>query len=188
MKKRKFVTAAALALCVAAASAGTVAYFTASDTAHNVITSGGVDIEVHEWADEARTQEFPEDGVDGVMPGMSVIKIVEAENVGVSSAWVRVRADKAIELAEGRTGEVDLTLLVMDIDTEHWTEQDGWYYYLEPLEAGETTEPLFTNVTFADNMGNLYQGSVATVDVTVQAVQTANNGTSALDAAGWPEE
>lgn len=188
MKKRKLVAAAAIAACVAAVSMGTLSYFTASDVAHNVITSGLVDIEVREWADEARTQEFPEDGVDRVMPGTSVTKIVEAENVGTNAVWVRIRADKAIELAEGRTGEIDLSLLAMDIDTEHWTEQDGWYYYLAPLEAGETTVPLFTSVTFAADMGNTYQGCTATVDVTVQAVQTANNGTSALDAAGWPEE
>ena len=35
-------------------------------------------------------------------------------------------------------------------------------------------------------MGNEYQNATATVDVIAQAVQTANNGTSAADAAGWP--
>ena len=37
-------------------------------------------------------------------------------------------------------------------------------------------------------MSNMYQNSKAVIDVTAQATQVANNGTSALDAAGWPEE
>ena len=36
-------------------------------------------------------------------------------------------------------------------------------------------------------MGNEYQNAEATVDVTAQAVQTANNGDSALTAKGWPK-
>ena len=35
-------------------------------------------------------------------------------------------------------------------------------------------------------MGNEYQNAAATVDISAQAVQTANNGTSALTASGWP--
>ena len=35
-------------------------------------------------------------------------------------------------------------------------------------------------------MGNVYQNSTAHVDVNAYAVQYANNGTGALDAAGWP--
>ena len=41
-------------------------------------------------------------------------------------------------------------------------------------------------MTFARSMGNLYQGSTATVSVLAQATQSANNGVSALEAAGWP--
>ena len=35
-------------------------------------------------------------------------------------------------------------------------------------------------------MDNAYQGATATVDVLAQAVQCANNGTSAQTASGWP--
>ena len=44
----------------------------------------------------------------------------------------------------------------------------------------------FTTVTFDPKMGNVYQNSTAHVDVNAYAVQSANNGTGALDAAGWP--
>ena len=35
-------------------------------------------------------------------------------------------------------------------------------------------------------MSNEYQYSTAAIDVKADAVQTANNGETALDAAGWP--
>ena len=36
-------------------------------------------------------------------------------------------------------------------------------------------------------MGNEYQGATATVDVLAQAVQTAHNGDTVVDAQGWPK-
>lgn len=182
--KKKVLALAVIAICLSILTMGTLAYFTAEERAHNIIATGGVDVTINEWADEAKTEAFSD--VTGVMPGVSVTKIVELENTGASDAWVRIRVTKAIQLAEGVTGDVDLSLVVLDIDTANWTEQDGWYYYNSALKPGETTAPLFTCATFATDMGNLYQGSTATVDVIAQAVQTANNGSSALDAAGWP--
>ena len=190
MTKKK-VRVLTIALCIALLAicvGGTLAYFTAQDKAHNVISSGSIEVDIHEWANEEKTEEFPEDGVDGVMPGSAVTKIVEIENTGLSEAWVRVKLNKAIILAEGVEAEVDLSLVTLDLNTKDWTEKDGWYYYNQPLAPGETTVPLFNKVMFAANMGNEYQKSEATVDVTAQAVQKANNGTSAAEATGWPEE
>ena len=45
------------------------------------------------------------------------------------------------------------------------------------------TEPLFENVTFHKLMGNAYQNSRTIVDVSAEATQVANNGTSAMTAA-----
>ena len=69
--------------------------------------------------------------------------------------------------------------------TNHWTEKDGYYYYTKPLKPGEVTAPIFTAVTFNADMGNEYQNATATVDVFAQAVQTANNGATVMDAQGW---
>lgn len=184
MKNKLFVIAI-VALLLATLAAGSLAYFTDEATAHNVITTGDVDIELREWADEDRAQRFPEDGVSGVMPGAEVTKIAEVANVGSGAAWVRARVDKSII----KTGQVpgDASLMTLDINTTDWTEKDGYYHYNKPLAPGEVTAPLFTTVTFATGMGNEYQNADAAVKVTAQAVQTANNGTSALTAAGWPE-
>ena len=76
--KRKFLILSVLALCFSLFAAETIAYFTADSKAHNVITTGGVQIAVQEWADEERTKPFED--VTGVMPETTVTKIVEIKN------------------------------------------------------------------------------------------------------------
>ena len=145
-------------------------------------TTGGVEIAVQEWADVEKTKPFED--MTGVMPGMTVTKIAEIKNTGASDAWVRVKVEKNIKLqGEGTpdTGLVELTL-----NTTDWTEKDGYFYYTKALKPGEVTAPIFTAVTFKADMGNEYQNATATVDVSAQAVQTANNGDAVMDANGWP--
>ena len=187
MRKRTILTIAAIVAMLALMIGGSVAYFSAEEKTQNVITTGGVDIELKEWADADKTTAFPTDGVDGVTPGTEITKIVEVTNTGASPAWIRVKAEKAIALAKADI-QPDLTLVELDLNTRDWTEQDGWYYYNRILAPEETTVPLFTAVTFSNAMGNEYQNSTATVAVTAQAVQSANNGGSATEAVGWPAE
>lgn len=186
MRKWKIVALCAVLACLAIAASGSLAYFTAQETAHNVITSGGVDIELKEWANENKTEPFPANGIQNVMPTAEVTKIVEVTNSGASPAWIRVKVDKTITLARELDAAPDTSLLELDINTVDWTEKDGYYYYNQALQPGETTPPLFTTVTFSSAMGNDYQNSTANIDVQADAVQIANNGTSALTATGWP--
>lgn len=183
--KRKLLILSALMIYVACFAAGTLAYFSAEDTAHNVITTGGVAIEVQEWADEERKTPFEDP--DGILPDTSVTKIAEIRNTGASEAWVRVKVTKAIELAQA--GRPNTALVALDLNTKDWTRgRDGYLYYNEALKPGEVTAPIFTTVTFNKAMGNEYQNAIAIVDVSAQAVQTANNGSSASEAQGWPAE
>lgn len=180
--KRKILILSVLAICIATLAAGTIAFFTAEGKAHNVITTGGVEIAVQEWADVEKTKPFED--LTGVMPNTTVTKIAEIKNTGASDAWVRVKVEKNIKLqGEGTpdTGLVELTL-----NTTDWTEKDGYFYYTKALKPGEVTAPIFTAVTFKADMGNEYQNATATVDVSAQAVQTANNGDTVMDAKGWP--
>lgn len=187
MKRRMFAVAV-IAGCLSLMVYGTLAYFTAEDTAHNVITSGEIDIELLEWADEGKTTPFPEDGISGVMPGTEVTKIVEVKNTGSNDAWIRVRVEKKILLSEGAEGESDSSLMQLNVDESSWIPgEDGFYYYNEILKSGDVTKPLFATVSFESSMGNLYQNSTATVDVSAYAVQADNNGQTAQDANGWPE-
>ena len=182
--KRKLLILSALVICIAILAAGSLAYFTAEDKAHNVITTGGVKIAVHEWADKEKTEPF--ENPTGVMPNTTVTKIAEIKNVGASDAWVRVKVDKNIVLkVEGVTP--DTSLVELTRNSADWTEKDGYFYYNAVLKPGDVTAPIFTAVTFKADMGNEYQNATATVDVFAQAVQTANNGATVMAAQGWPK-
>ena len=180
--KRKILILSVLVICFAMIAAGSLAYYTADTKAHNVITTGSVDIELNEWANEERTEKF--ENQTGVMPGKDVTKIVEVKNVGTGSAWVCVQmfVDVYAENGEGLPPE----RVKLDINDTDWTYFDGYYYYNKPLAPGATTEPLFTTVSFDEQMGNEYQNAEATIDITAIAVQSANNGETVLEATGWP--
>lgn len=180
--KRKLLILSVLAICIATLAAGTLAYFTSEGKAHNVLTTGGVEITVQEWADVEKTKPFED--LTGIMPGMTVTKIAEIKNTGASDAWVRVKVEKNIKL-QGE-GTPDTALVELKLNTADWTEKDGYFYYTKALKPGEVTVPVFTAVTFNATMGNEYQNATATVDVSAQAVQTANNGDTVMDAKGWP--
>ena len=184
--KRKLLIATIVVLVFSLSVAGTFAYFTQEETAHNIITTGSIDIDLIEKAIKDGKEVDFED-VDGVMPGMDVSKIVKVKNTCENPAYVRMSVEKSIELAKGVTGDPDRSLITLNFNTEDWTDGgDGYWYYNKVLKDGWTTEPLFTTVTFSTEMDNMYQGSTANVDVAAQAVQAANNGDSALTAAGWP--
>ena len=189
--KRKLLLLSVMVICIAIAAAGTLAFFNGDVTAHNVITTGKVGIAVNEYAkyDTDKTVERVkyENNQTGIMPGAKVDKIVVVSGEdGTADAWVRVKFTKSIQLADGKQGEVDLNLIKLEIGTGWIDGKDGWYYYDKAVKAGEEAAPALKSVEFDAAMDNTYQGATATVDVEAQAVQCANNGTSAQTASGWP--
>ncbi|MGN0745866.1 MAG: SipW-dependent-type signal peptide-containing protein [Aristaeellaceae bacterium] len=182
-RKRRLVLLA-LVLCIAAVTAtGTLAYFTAEETAYNVITTGVLDMILHETTTGGKP--FPKDGLDNLMPGMVVEKRVTVENAGSVEFYLRVAVDKAISPAKGIQAELNFDHITLDMNTADWTLRDGYYYYNRALLPGETTNPLFTTVTFAPEMGNEYMNARVEINVRAQAVQSRNNGDSPLTAVGW---
>ena len=131
--KRKLLILSVLAICVAMLAGGTLAFFTSEDKAHNVITTGGVEITLQEWADEAKTTPFKD--LTGVMPNTTVTKIAEIRNTGASDAWVRVKVEKNIRLQGD--GTPDTGLVELKLNTVDWTEKDGYYYYNKILKPGD---------------------------------------------------
>lgn len=187
-KIKKIAALAVVLACLAVGVQSTIAYFSATDTATNVITTGNIKIKLHEQRVGDNNNDGtlePFEDVVGVVPGDSVSKIVTVENTGNNPAWVRISLEKAISLAEGVEGEIDPSLVTFDIGDD-WVERDGWYYYTKVLNASETTTAFFNNVIFSENMGNMYQDSTVTVSLIVHATQTAHNGTSVWEADGWP--
>ena len=186
--KTKLLLLSVITVIAVTAAYGSLAYFTAEDTAKNSITAGNVKIELQEKMispDGEKTVPF-ENQLD-VMPGCTVSKIVQVKNTGGQPAWIRVSVEKAIELAENTQEEIDLSLVSYQINMDFWTEKDGYYYYNNSLAPGETTEPLLEAVDFSGKMSNVYQDSKAILTVNAYATQTVHNGISATDADGWPQ-
>ena len=171
--------------CAALIASGTLAFYSAEETAKNVMTTGKLDIDLKEETDGG--QPWPEKGFENIMPGMDVTKVVYGDNTGTMDVWLRVKLDKTITPAEGVEAELNFEKITLDINTADWTEKDGYYYYNKALRPGEKSVPLFTNVHFGAELGNEYMNAKAEIEVTMQAVQANNNGDSALTATGWPE-
>ncbi len=192
--KKKLLSLGVVVICLAILASGTIAYFSAEDTAHNVITTNGIGINIIEKteSDGGVLTDFPEGGISGVMPGTSVSKIVSVENDGGAEAWIRVQVEQGMKSADEKdmplTLNDDTPVMTFTVDTSKWILEDGWYYYHKPVAAGAVTDILFEEVHFAPEMGNEYQNCTANIEILAQAVQTANNGSTVMDAQGWPTE
>lgn len=198
--KRKALVLALLVICTSLIATGTYAFFSAQDTAHNVITSGNVGIELVEKTvdDSGAVVDFPTNGISGVLPGSSVSKIVSVTNNGVGEAWIRIKVVPSIVGANKTELPIELTvngsvipIMTFAVDESKWLiGADGCYYYKSSVPAGESTDILFDTVKFAKEMNNDYQKAQAILTVTAQAVQTANNpipdGGDVSGVKGWP--
>lgn len=181
MKKQKLVLFAALIICAAVITGGTLAFFTADETAYNVITTGSLSMDLIELTTDG--QPFPEKGIDGVMPGTSVDKIPFVKNTGSVDFYTRVTMEMRMTAADGST--LSDKFVSLDINTKDWTEKDGYYYYNYNVKPGEETKPLFTKVSFDKLMDNPYMNARLEIDIHAEAVQSKNNTDSPLTAEGW---
>ena len=182
--KKKLLFLISVVIILAFAISGTLAYFTDELVVQNVITTGNVELHM---ALEGGNDAIP------VMPGTKVTRPLEiTAGLGTAQAYVRVKYDVTILDAEGElmphTPEEAAQVVLIAEDTENWTEKDGWWYYNGEIANGQTTRPLYREIAFSgEHMDNDYQGCTVLVSVTAQGVQKANNGSSALEADGWPQ-
>lgn len=190
MKRKLAVVFGSIAV-LALFSTGTLAYFTAEAEADNVITAGNLDLKIHDRLGSGEI--FPEEGIQ-IMPGQTVEKSVTVENTGGHPMYLRVKLVTGVKDADGREDELSPTAkecLNIAINEEAWTyrEDDGYYYYADVLEAGETTPELFTEVVIdGPKVDNAYLGKTFTLNVDAYAVQSEHNGATVWEAFGWPED
>ena len=182
-KKQKIILAAVLMICMAIFATGTLAYFTAEETAYNVITTGILSMDLVE--ETTGGEPWPEEGISGVMPGMEVDKVPYVRNNGGIDFWTRISVSMTVTGENGN--ELSAEYISLDFNRESWTEKDGYYYCNAVVEPGRETEPLFTKVTFDTDMPNAYMNARIEIDVHAEAVQSRNNGISALTASGWTD-
>ena len=190
MKKKIFAVAVVL-ICLSVLASTTIAYFTDTDIARNVITSGGIEVNVLEQQLVNGTlQPYPSQPIP-VMPATTVSKIVSVHN-SEQVAWVRMNYTLTVYDADGKKMDIPADelakVIVIAPDATNWTEKDGWWYYNTAIASGETTKPLFEEVVFSGPyMDNKYQDCTVEIIVTAQGVQQANNGSTVMEALGWPE-
>ena len=76
--KKRMLTAALALCCLAVLATGTLAYFTAEETAQNVITMGSLKMELVELDEKGE----PWEDVENIVPGMEVTKEAFVKNTG----------------------------------------------------------------------------------------------------------
>lgn len=196
MKKKTFALAL-MAIYVAVLVGGSLAYFTAEDRAINVITIGSVDIEIKEYDDEGKEIIYDEnledkgmpDSFKNIEPGQRIVKKVDIENRGKSTAWIRAKIIDGVTAAE-KLGGGALSADVVRYNVNHlqtipqmegeWVQSGEYWYYSLPVEPTEVVT-LFDVVTFdGPSMGNAYQGCVTNIQIHADAVQY--EGLQAADA------
>ena len=189
--KKKIFALAVIVIYLSLAAWGTYAFYTVENTAHNIITSGGVRVSLEEWQQtDLGLIEYPNEPI-AIMPGKEVSKIVKVRGLD-EPAWVRVRYDYQVISSSGEditdTREALDEVILVSPDNVNYTYRDGWWYYNSAVNNGDVTEALFESISFSESkLGNKYEGATLIVTVTVSAVQVANNGNTALEAAGWAE-
>lgn len=183
--KARLAVIALVAIVLTLCTQGTLAYFTTVGTATNVVTSGNIKLMIHETTDQGTP--FPTDGVY-IVPGDVVSKVVTVENICDHPFYLRVRliygsSDQALSSEE---------CLSININSEHWTLKDGWYYFTGIVEPGQTTPHIFSEVEIVGSKVNTsHIGQVLQLTVQAQAVQSENNPVENGDittAVGWPAE
>lgn len=180
-----------LSLLAVAMVGGTSAFFVTSDRAHNVITTSGVAIELIEDTNQTGVdgRPVPFTNISNAHAGDTYSKIPQVKNVDEGEVWVRIKVGRGAKLDNGNEITISDNSISANYNTRNWLNGgDGYYYYYRALKAGETTEPLFTEVTLANELSNTYNGATFSLDLQAEAVQVANNGLSVYDAEGWPEE
>lgn len=191
MKKRLAVGGVVLSL-LAILGIGTAAYFVTDGKAENKIVTGKVELTLTETIelDDGTTVDATTTTLNGIMPSQTINQTAAIKNDGNQPYWLRVRANVSIE-TPGSAAELSGDVISFNWDADKWTAKDGWYYYADPVPTGETVNP-FSQVTFAAEAGNEYQGCTVNIQVDAEAVQVKNNdptatGGTVLDVQGWPE-
>ena len=168
--KKWLIALIAIGIIVLSVGAGYAAKNYGART-RNTISTGVIDIDLS----EKRSDGSSFTDLVGVMPASAHDKRVSVVNSGDEPAWIRVKLEKTVTLAPGKTGVPDPSLVSLDIDASSWQYSSGYYYYTPALTGGSETVPLFTTVSFSSAMDDGYSGCSVQIKVTAEAVQYRNN-------------
>lgn len=182
-RKQKIAVLAAVIMLITLLSRSTLAYYTVTGVATNVVTSGEIRLQIHETTENG--SPFPQEGVI-VIPGQTVSKVVAVQNVCSHPFWLRVQLVKA---SSKETLSAEDVLQIVDLNDQEWTSQGDYIYYNTILEPDQITQPLFTQVKIAGPHVDQHDvGSALTLTVKAFAVQSENNPAHyPWEVSGWPD-
>ena len=192
-KGKMIVSAVLMMVAVVAMVFSTLAYYTAFVySSGNVIATGKTEVEFVDLnAPTAGGSAGTELDPISFMPGHLETRKIYAKNSGNMPLYVRVKAETAITLAEryaAHSDEIDVSLVKFVLKGSAWELRDGYYYYVLPLCAGESTPELFDHIEFDESMGNIYKDSIIRIRIVFEIVQATNNGDTVFEAVGWATE
>ena len=173
-------------MAVMAIAGASLAYFTAEDTATNVLTVGNVAIDLTEpeW-DKKGAVDAPE-----VYPGEALAKDPTVKNTGKNPCFVRISVTGWDSLKNAKLSDQDITYRTDYVDEklgENWVKHtDGYFYYTKVLAVDETTDALFDQIVIPTDVTNGDAATEYKLDVKAYAVQAqgARPSWSAVQAMG----
>ncbi len=193
MKKRKLAAlVVSAALIGVIAIGGTLAYFTDSDSAENVITLGKVDGDLDEplW-----DENNPDGEIGNVNPGDKIVKDPTLTLKDDSEdAYARFKVTFSGDITADQTKELKfLKVTGQNEDGSEKTEEvtfdaDGYFYVQDILTAGDSYKLFDYVVIPAQTWGNEMAEKTFNINVVVELIQ-ADNFTPVKDAGdnitGW---
>ncbi len=151
MKKKSLIMIVLTLVCIGVLS-GTIAYFTATSTFNNEFASKPYGTKVTEYFISP----------DNWTPGTTTDKTVNVENTGEVPVAVRVKFEEKWTDSNGKELPLEIevngkmeNVAILNLKQDYiskWTLIDGWYYYNNDLQSGETTSDLLESVTFNPNV------------------------------------
>ena len=201
MKKKVFLVAVAVCL-VAIISAGTLAWFSDSDSVKSTFYVASSNEEADDIFSVGLQGKENATYVD-LLPGQVVENLIEVENTGRYAQWVRVKITFSDAKAWKEVlGDTALTSMLdvgagwtaggtLSDETNHTVT---YVYYLNSTLAKDEKAVAFQNVTIPTALTQKQAAAIGdfTVDVVAEAVQFDNLGKTsakeAFEAVGWTEE
>ena len=163
--KKKITTIVLLfAFLAIAVTGGTLAYFTDTKDATNTFVMGNVEIALTESAWVSATN---------VYPGQVLAKNPVVENTGNNPCYVRIQVTGLDQFTTAYPGSLITYRTtggnVGDLG-DKWELSGDYFYYLEPLAVGDSTDALFDEIIIPTALKN---GTTATdILVKAQAIQS----------------
>ena len=185
MKKKRVISIAVILGILACAAVFAAQIL--SEVSKSTVTASNLDVKLVMLEEQNGTEvAAPKDTT--IMPGVEISKIARVKNTGKEGSWIRVKANLLINGGSIPAAEDNDYIELLGVNDSDWTynEDDGYWYYNEPLKSGETSEALFTGVKFTDDEDLIEGVDDSNLEVEAEGTQVKNNGSTVFEAQGWP--